>query len=97
MQRKRLRICGRNTSTLPVPALSPSSSSPRTGPAGSSAPSALLSAAMPELIQACGALAQLNTAWNMRNRTSPSSSGPATGFSTTASSFDNSASRAGTR
>jgi hypothetical protein len=41
--------------------------------------------AMPVLIQAIGAVAQLNTAWNTANSSTASNKGPATGFITTAS------------
>ena len=88
-----MRICGRNTSTLPVPAMMPSNSSPRSGPAWSEAPSHWLRNWTPELIAFFGSTAQLKTACN----TLASSTGPAKGFSTTASSRDSSASRVGTR
>ena len=41
---------------------------------------------MPLLIQAIGAVAQLNTAWNTENSSTASSTGPAIGFMTMASS-----------
>ena len=49
------------------------------GPCGSTPASQALRARCRALIHACGAFAQLNTAWNMRNSTTPSSSGPPSG------------------
>ena len=85
MNRNRIRICGRNTTTAPTPASTPSLSSERNQPSGRAAASSACSAATPASIQPIGASAQLNTAWNMKNSTAASSRGPASGCSTTAS------------
>ena len=97
MKRNRIRICGRKTSTLPTPAISPSCTKLRTRPSapscGSSPPTAAPNAWKPPSIRSIGACAQANTAWNIRNSTVSRIASPATGCSSTASSRRVSASR----
>ena len=89
MKKNRIRICGRKTSTPPTPAITPCTSrllsqgqAPVCGSAACTQPPSAVVAA---LMASIGATAQLNTAWKTRNSTSASSSGPASGCSTTAS------------
>ena len=95
MKKNRIRICGRNTSTLPAPEITPPTIRLRSGPAAISCCTACPKACMPALIQATGAWAQLNTAWNTRNISSASSTGPAIGCITIASSRASARSRNG--
>ena len=77
MNRKRIRICGRNTSTAPAPPMMPLTSRLDSGPSGRCAAVNSPSRAMPPSIQSMGASAQLNTAWNITNMTAASTSEPA--------------------
>ena len=85
MNAKSSTICGRNTSTLPAPARTPSTRRLSNGPGGSAAPMPPASAAISALIACMNGWAQANTAWNMRNIVAARISGPATGWRTTRS------------
>ena len=85
MKKNRIRICGRKTSTLPAPAITPSTSRLRSGPSPMCAVVQSPSEAMPALIRSIGTLAQENTAWNIRKSTTARSARPQTGCITTAS------------
>ena len=85
MKRNRIRICGRKTSTLPAPAMTPSTSRLRSGPSAMCAVIHSPTPAIAALIASIGTSAHENTAWNIRNRTTASSARPQTGCITTAS------------
>src|SRR3546814_610937 len=85
MKKNRIRICGRNTTTAPTPAITPSAISDRSTPSGMVARTALPRFAKPASIASAGTTAQVNTAWNIRNRMAVSRTSPATGCSATAS------------
>ena len=87
MKKNRIKICGRNTSTLPTPPRMPSTSRLRSIPSPMWAPSSWPSCSTPPLMASIGSVAQLNTAWNTRNISAASRIGPITGCSTTASIF----------
>ena len=76
-----MRICGRNTMTLPTPEIAPFSRKLCNSPAGNvlctSCPSAP-KAADNSSIKGC---AQANTAWNITNKMSARIASPATGCS----------------
>ena len=81
-----MRICGRNTSTLPAPAMKPSTSRLRSGPSGIAPVSQSPSPPTAALMRSMGKAAQLNTAWKIRNSTAASSTGPSSGCRTISSS-----------
>src|SRR6185437_10022949 len=85
MKKKRIRICGRKTRTLPAPAMTPSTSRLRSGPTAMCAAVQSPTAAMPFLIASMGRFAHEKTAWNIRKRTTASRTRPSTGCITTAS------------
>ena len=85
MKKNRIRICGRNTSTPPTPAITPSTSRLRSGPSAMRAVVCSASQAMPSLMASMGRLAHENTAWKIRNSSVASSTRPHTGCITTAS------------
>ncbi len=85
MKKNRIRICGRNTSTLPAPAITPSTSRLLSAPGGSDRCSASPSQVMPASTSAIGSAAQLNTAWKTKNSSAARTAGPATGCMTSAS------------
>ncbi len=85
MNRNSTRICGRNTSTAPTPAISPSRTKLRSSPSGSMFPASAPSQSKPALIASIGGCAQENTAWNIRNSTASRIASPNTGCSSTAS------------
>ena len=62
MKKNRIRICGRNTSTLPTPAITPSTSRLRSGPSAMCAVVHPPTLAIAALIASIGTLAQENTA-----------------------------------
>ena len=80
-----MTICGRKITTLPTPAITPSVSRLRTQLSGNTLPTHPLSAETPASIASIGAVAQANTAWKMKNRTSARMTGPAILCSTTLS------------
>ncbi len=85
MKRNRIRICGRKTSTAPVPAITPSASRLRSAPSGMCSLTRAETAETPPSMPSISGCAQLNTAWNIRNSVAASSSMPHSGCSTTAS------------
>ena len=85
MNRKRIRICGRNTSTLPAPAMTPSTSRLLSAPSGSRPVTSAPSHETPESIRPIGSVAQLNTAWNTKKSSTARITGPASGCMTSAS------------
>ena len=85
MKKNRIKICGKNTSTPPTPATMPSTSRLRSTPSGRWACSHWPSASTVPVMASMGAAAQLNTAWNIKNRVQASSSVPHSGCSTTRS------------
>ncbi len=85
MKKNRIRICGRNTSTLPTPAMMPSTSRLRSAPSGSDCCTHVPSAPTTPLMKSIGTAAQLKTAWNTKNRIAARIAGPAIGCITSAS------------
>ena len=85
MNANRITICGRKTTTLPTPAMTPSMSRLLNHPSLSDAPSHVPSAANPSSIHVIGVSAHVNTAWNIKNRSAARMKSPATGCSTTLS------------
>ena len=85
MKANKIRICGKNTSTLPAPAIAPSTTRLRNGPAGMCWLTALAVAAMPVLIRSMGRLAHEKTAWKVTNNSAARIIKPQTGCSTQAS------------
>ena len=81
MKKNRMRICGRKTITAPTPPSTPSTSMERSAPAGMAPDSATCAPETSPASHAIGASAPANTAWNMKNSSAASSSGPATGCS----------------
>ena len=79
MNRNRMRICGRNTTTAPTPPITPSTISERRNPSGSAAVTPWLSALIPASIQPTGVSLHANTAWNMTNMIVARINGPAKG------------------
>ena len=82
MKKNRIRICGRNTSTLPTPPRMPSTSKLRSRPSAICAWIHWPTPSTPPLIRSIGVLAQLNTAWNTKNISIASRIGPITGCNT---------------
>ena len=78
-------ICGRNTSTLPTPAIRPFCRKLCSSPAGSTCCTSPPSAPNESDSNSIKGCAQLNTAWNMTNRIKARITSPPTGCSTTAS------------
>ena len=95
MKVNRIRICGRKTTTLPKPAMTPSISKLRKGPSGICVASNSPSLAMPASIMSIGKLAQLNTAWNTRNKITAKDSIPKMGCSNNRSAAATAALRTG--
>ena len=77
-----MRICGRNTSTPPTPAMTPSTSRLRSGPSAMGAATCSPSQPIPASMASMGRAAQANTAWNMNSSTPTSSTMPHRGCST---------------
>ena len=86
MNRNRIRICGRNTRTLPAPAITPSTTRLRSRPSGMWLATSCPVPSISDLIWSIGHWAQLNTAWNIRNSTAVRIAMPQTGCSSTRSS-----------
>ncbi len=85
MKKNRMRICGRKTRTLPAPAMTPSTTRLRNGPASMRSATRCPSPATPDLIASMGSVAHENTAWNTRSSTTARSTSPSTGCITIAS------------
>src|SRR3546814_9676102 len=85
MKKNRIRTSGRNTTTEPTPAKTPSASSDWTKPSGITCAIPACSAPIASSISAIGRSAQANTAWNMTNISAASRIGPITGWSVTLS------------
>ena len=85
MNRNRIRICGRNTSTLPTPAITPSAMKLCSRPGRHRADRSRRARRSPIEIKSIGGCAQVNTAWNITNSTAAGSARPPTGCSSTAS------------
>ena len=85
MKANRIRICGRNTSTLPTPAITPSTSRLRNGPSAMCVRTSVAAPSTTDLIASIGHCAQLNTAWNISSSSAASSSMPHSGCSSTRS------------
>ena len=85
MNRNRIRICGRNTSTLPTPEITPFWTKLCSSPSGSASCASTPSHSKPAAIKSISGFAQANTAWNMTNSRHSRMSRPATGCSSTAS------------
>ena len=86
MKKNRIRICGRNTSTLPTPAITPSTSRLRSGPSGqmrcrASSPSR----PMPALMHSIGASPRRTPPGTSGTAAPPAASRPHTGCIATAS------------
>ena len=86
MKKNRIRICGRNTTTEPTPAITPSTTSERRKLSGKLAVIQPCTAAKLSSIQATGASDQANTAWNITKNRPSRIRNPATGWSSTESS-----------
>ena len=62
MKKNKIKICGKNTSTPPTPATTPSTSRLRSGPSAMAPVIQSPTAAMASLIRSMGSVAQVNTA-----------------------------------
>ncbi len=80
-----MMICGRNTMTLPTPEITPFWRKLCRRPAGMVLWTSSPSESKPELSSSMSGCAQANTAWNITNRISASTTRPPTGCRTTAS------------
>ena len=88
MNRNRIRICGRKTITAPTPAKMPSTISERSQPVGQRIADPVAEADDVAASSAsAGTADQAKTAWNIRNRMAARMIGPATGCSSTPSSW----------
>ena len=67
MKKYRMRICGRNTITLPTPAMAPSTMSERSEPSAMWLSTKLPSHATPVSIQSIGYCPSENVVWNITN------------------------------
>ena len=85
MNRNRIRICGRKTTTLPTPEITPFWMKLWMSPLGSRSCASPPQASKPAWSRFMSGCAQLNTAWNITNRMASSSTSPKTGCSRTAS------------
>ena len=61
----RIKICGKNTMTLPTPAMTPSTTRLSTMPSGSTAASIAPMALTPASMRSTSGVAHANTAWNI--------------------------------
>ena len=80
-----MRICGRKTSTLPTPEITPFWMKLCNRPAGNASCAILPSASKPAEMRSITGVAPVNTAWNRTNSSASRMSRPATGCSSTAS------------
>ena len=85
MKKNRMRICGKNTNTLPTPAKMPSLSKLRKRPSGNDCVLSVPSSPMPNSMPFMNGSAQENTAWKIKNINIASSAKPKIGCSTTPS------------
>ena len=85
MNRNRIRIWGRKTSTLPTPEITPSEIRLRSRPGGRLVPTHTPRWSKPALIASMAGWAQVNTAWNIRKSTASRMAEPAMGCSSTSS------------
>ena len=85
MNRNRIRICGRKTTTDPTPPIAPSMMKSRMNPDGKLASTDAATHSLALSIQPIGASDQAKTAWNMTNSTANRISGPANGCRNSAS------------
>ena len=86
MKKNRIRICGRNTTTDPTPAMIPCVRKSRKIDCGISLETNADRAVKPASIASANGVAQANTAWNITNRKAKRISGPIHGFSNSRSS-----------
>ena len=85
MKKNRMRICGKNTNTLPTPAKMPSLSKLRKRPSGNDCVLRAPSSPIPNSMPFMKGSAQENTAWKIKNINIASSAKPKIGCSTTPS------------